>query len=114
MLLAICEKNWQFLHQLATILGPAIRRGTSTGRHFLTTDGRPAGRNNDEKYQQNTKKTNKFKQKQFVATAPTRNLIYSVHNAPYDESTRKFNRKKFADDGRTTYWTKQRRNTTPN
>jgi len=23
MLLAICEKNWQFLHQLATILGPA-------------------------------------------------------------------------------------------
>jgi len=22
MLLAICEKNWQFLHQLATILGP--------------------------------------------------------------------------------------------
>jgi len=22
MLLAICEKNWQFLHQLATILSP--------------------------------------------------------------------------------------------
>jgi len=25
MLLAICEKNWQFLHQLATILGPGAK-----------------------------------------------------------------------------------------
>jgi len=38
-------------------------------------------------------------------TDPEINLFTACH-ALYDESTRKFNRKKFADEGRTTYWTK--------
>ena len=43
-------------------------------------------------------------------TDPEINLFTAFH-ALYDESTRKFNQKKFADNGRTTYWTEQRRNT---
>ena len=38
--------------------------------------------------------------------------LFTAFHALYDESTRKFHRKKFADDGRTTYWMKQPWNTT--
>jgi len=46
-----------------------------------------------------------------IATAPTRKLIYSLHAMTYTTNRHGNSTGRITDDGRTTYWTKWRRNT---
>jgi len=74
---------------------------------FLTRDGQPSGRNNDEISHWLTNSTERSRLNR------TDLEINTACRAPHDDSMQKFNPETFFDHGWTTHWTKQRRSTTP-
>jgi len=86
-----------------------IQHGNSTRETFLTTDDLLD--ETSTKYRIDLQI--KAKAKLLIATAPTRKLIYSLHAMSYTTNRHGSSTGRITDDGRTTCWTKWRRNTAP-